>query len=104
MVAHTYTAGVLGIDGFIVTVEAEVGLGLPGITMLGQISGALVEARDRVRAALGHCGVELPARKTVVNLAPADVRKSSPGLDLAVASALLSAYLKPLPLPVAETE
>ena len=92
MLTRTYSAGILGVEGYLITVEADVDLGLPGLTLVGQISGALNEARARVRAALGHCGHSLPPRKQLVNLAPADRRKDSPGLDLAIACALLASH------------
>ncbi len=92
MLTRSYSAGIVGVEGHIVTVEAEVGLGLPGLTLVGQISGPLNEARQRVRAALGHCGHELPPRKQLVNLAPAELRKDSPGLDLAIAGGLLASH------------
>lgn len=92
MLTRTYSAGILGVEGYIITVEAEVGLGLPGFTLVGQVSGPLNEARQRVRAALSHCGHELPPRKQLVNLAPADQRKDSPGLDLAIACGLLASH------------
>ncbi|MFV8750513.1 YifB family Mg chelatase-like AAA ATPase [Nannocystaceae bacterium ST9] len=92
MLARTHSAGLLGIEGYVVTVEADVGLGLPCLTIVGQISGALDEARERVRAALGHCGHPVPPRKQIVNLAPAEQRKDSPGVDLAIACALLISH------------
>jgi len=49
------------------------------------------EARERVRAALVNCGFEFPLRRIVANLAPASLRKAGPGLDLAIAVALLTA-------------
>lgn len=75
-----------------VTVEADVGLGLPGLTIVGRASGALTEARERVRSAISHCGHKVHPRKQVVNLAPADERKDTPGIDLAVACALLASH------------
>ncbi len=92
MIARTHSAGLLGIEGYMVTVEADVGLGLPCLTVVGQVSGALDEARERVRTALGHCGHPIPPRKQIVNLAPADQRKDSPGVDLAIACALLASH------------
>lgn len=92
MLTRAYSASVLGVEGIVVTVEADVGLGLPGLTLVGRASGALMEARERVRSALGHCGHKLHPRKQVVNLAPADERKDSPGIDLAVACALLASH------------
>nr|WP_263429350.1 YifB family Mg chelatase-like AAA ATPase [Nannocystis pusilla] len=92
VLTRSYSASVLGVEGFVVTVEADVGLGLPGLTLVGRATGALMEARERVRSALGHCGHKLHPRKQVVNLAPADERKDSPGIDLAVACALLASH------------
>lgn len=92
MLARSYSTGLVGLEGHIVTVEADVGLGLPGLVIVGQASAAVHEGRERVRAALARCGHEIRSRKQVVNLAPADLRKDSPGLDLAVACALLAAH------------
>ena len=72
------------------TVEADARLGLPGLTVIGRAAGGLTEARERVSSALNHCGHEVRPRKQVVNLAPADRRKDSPGIDLAMACALLA--------------
>ncbi len=92
MMSRSLTAALQGVDGSLVTVEADVRLGLPGLTIVGRAAGAVAEARERVRSALSHCGHELRPRKQVVNLAPADVRKDSPGIDLAVAAALLASH------------
>jgi magnesium chelatase family protein len=92
VLTRTYAAGIAGVEGYVVTVEADVRLGLPGMTLVGQAKGAVMEARERVRSALAHCGHEIKPRKQVVNLAPADVRKDSPGVDLAVACALLASH------------
>lgn len=92
MLTRSYSAGILGVEGYVITVEADVGLGLPCLTLVGQVSGALHEARERVRAALSHCGQPIPPRKQIVNLAPAELRKDSPGCDLAIACALLAGH------------
>lgn len=92
MLTRTYAACIAGVEATVVTVEADVGLGLPGLTIVGRASGALTEARERVRSAIGHCGHKIHPRKQVVNLAPADERKDSPGIDLAVACALLASH------------
>lgn len=92
VLCRSVSAGLAGVEGFLVTVEADVSLGLPGLTVVGQASGAVSEARDRVRSALRRCGHEIKPRKQIVNLAPAGRRKDSPGHDLAVACALLGAH------------
>ncbi|HLT37992.1 MAG TPA: magnesium chelatase domain-containing protein, partial [Enhygromyxa sp.] len=92
MISRTYSAGILGVEGYVITVEADVGVGLPCLTIVGQLSGALDEARERVRTALNNCGQPIPPRKQIVNLAPVDFRKDSPGCDLAIACALLISH------------
>lgn len=92
MLSRSYSVGLEGVDGFSITVEADVRRGLPGLTVVGRASGAVGEARERVRSALAHCGHEVRPRKQVINLAPADRRKDSPGIDLAMACALLASH------------
>ncbi len=92
MLARSFSAGLDGVDGYLITVEADVRRGLPGLTVVGRASGAVGEARERVRNALAHCGHPVRPRKQVVNLAPADRRKDSPGIDLAMAVALLASH------------
>ncbi|MFV8750344.1 ATP-binding protein [Nannocystaceae bacterium ST9] len=87
-----YSAGVLGIDGYVITVESAVGPGLPGLRIVGQIDGPLHDAGMRVTAALGRCGVALPRCKQIVNLGPAEQRKDGTGVDLAIACALLVSH------------
>jgi magnesium chelatase family protein len=87
--AHTFTLD--GIAARPVRVEVDVHRGLPGFQIVGLPDAAVREARERVRAALSNCGFDFPLRRIVVNLAPASLRKAGPGMDLAIASALLSA-------------
>ena len=92
VLARAHSASVIGVEAHVVVCEADVGLGLPGLTVVGQASGAVTEARERVKSALRHCGHEVPARRQTVNLAPAELRKDTSGLDLAVACALLASH------------
>ena len=87
--ARTFTLD--GISARPVRVEVDVHRGLPNFTIVGLPDAAVREARERVRAALVNCGFEFPLRRIVVNLAPASLRKAGPGMDLAIAAALLSA-------------
>jgi magnesium chelatase family protein len=87
--ARTFTLD--GIAARPVRVEVDVHRGLPGFAIVGLPDAAVREARERVRAALVNCGFEFPLRRIVVNLAPASLRKAGPGMDLAIAAALLSA-------------
>lgn len=88
------TAQTFTLDGIVarpVRVEVDVHRGLPGFAIVGLPDAAVREARERVRAALVNCGFEFPLQRIVVNLAPASLRKAGPGMDLAIAVALLAA-------------
>ncbi len=88
------TARTFTLDGIVarpVRVEVDVHRGLPGFAIVGLPDAAVREARERVRAAMVNCGFEFPLQRIVVNLAPASLRKAGPGMDLAIASALLTA-------------
>lgn len=91
MLATAQTFTLDGISARPVRVEVDVHRGLPGFAIVGLPDAAVREARERVRAALVNCGFEFPLRRIVVNLAPASLRKAGPGMDLAIAAALLSA-------------
>ena len=67
----------LGIDAYLVTVEADVASGLPASYLVGLPQGAVKEARDRVHAALANSGKYLPPPKYMLNLAPADATNES---------------------------
>ena len=90
MLALAHSAAMLGIDGFVVRVEADSAPGTPGFAIIGLPDSALREARDRVRAAVINSGYQFPAGRVLVNLAPADIRKVGPGFDLPIALALLA--------------
>ena len=91
MYAKLYGATLHGIDGCIITVEVDISQGLPVFDIVGLPNQSVKEARERVRAAIKNSGYEFPMRRIVVNLAPATIRKSSAGLDLAIALGVLLA-------------
>ena len=91
MYAKLYGATLHGIDGCIITVEVDISQGLPVFDIVGLPNQSVKEARERVRAAIKNSGYEFPMRRIVVNLAPATIRKSSAGLDLAIALGVLIA-------------
>jgi magnesium chelatase family protein len=93
-VAVLATARTFTLDGIVarpVRVEVDVHRGLPAFAIVGLPDAAVREARERVRAAMVNCGFEFPLQRIVVNLAPASLRKAGPGMDLAIAAALLRA-------------
>jgi magnesium chelatase family protein len=100
MLARCTTAALQGLEAQPVTVEVDLGPGLPALTLVGLADAAVLEARERVRSALRHSGCRVPQGRVVVNLAPADLRKEGPGFDLPVALGLLlaSGQLEPASL------
>ena len=92
MFARTYGATTMGVDGLIINVEVDSAAGLPGFDLVGLPDTAVKEAKERVRTAIRNCGIALRQEKVTINLAPADIRKDSSGLDLPIAIGLLAAY------------
>lgn len=85
------TCTLVGAQAVPVTVEVDVGQGLPGFFIVGMPDTAVQEARYRVRCALRSCGYRIPEAHMVVNLAPGLLRKTGTGFDLPIAVALLCA-------------
>ena len=82
--------GLVGVEGHLVEVEADLSPGLPAVVLTGLPDAALHEARDRVRAAVVNSGQSWPNRRITVNLLPATVPKHGSAFDLAIACALLA--------------
>ena len=91
MQSQTFSSTLIGVEAHLIGVEVVISNGLPGLTLVGLPGATVTEAGARVRSALKQSGVCLPPRRTVVNLSPADLRKSGSGFDLALALGLLEA-------------
>lgn len=91
MLASVRSATLLGVDGQLVRVEVHVSAGLPAYNVVGLPDAAGRESRERVRAALLSSDLPFPLKRITVNFAPANVRKSGAGLELAVALGILLA-------------
>lgn len=89
--ARTLAVQLDGLDGQIVSVEADLANGLPGTTVIGMGDTAVQQARDRVKAAVVNSGEKWPERKITLALSPASLRKHGSGFDLAIAVAVLVA-------------
>jgi magnesium chelatase family protein len=89
--AKLYSAGIEGLGGYLVEVEADISRGLPGLNIVGLASKSVEEAKDRVRGALKNSGFKLPADRIIINLAPADTQKEGSCYDLAIAISILIA-------------
>ena len=86
-----YTRANQGVDAPLVTVETHLSNGLPSLSMVGLPETAVKESRERVRSAIINAGLEFPARRITINLAPADIPKSGGRYDLAIALSILAA-------------
>jgi magnesium chelatase family protein len=89
--ARAYAVALVGLEGHVVEVEADLALGVPGVTMVGLPDASLAEARDRVRAAVVNSGHAWPQRRITLGLSPASLPKRGSGFDLALAAAILAA-------------
>lgn len=89
--ARTCSVALVGVEGVVVEVQADLEPGIAAFTLVGLPDKSLTESRDRVRAAVVNSGASWPQKKLTVGLSPASVPKGGSGFDLAVASAVLGA-------------
>ncbi|GGU98522.1 YifB family Mg chelatase-like AAA ATPase [Streptomyces spectabilis] len=89
--ARTCSVALVGVEGVVVEVQADLEPGVAAFTLVGLPDKSLTESRDRVRAAVVNSGGEWPQKKLTVGLSPASVPKGGSGFDLAVACAVLGA-------------
>lgn len=88
---RTWAVTLHGVGGQIVEVEADVGRGLPGVSIVGLPDSAVLQARERIRAAVINSGLSWPVGKVVLSLSPAGLPKRGSGFDLALAMGTLTA-------------
>lgn len=91
MLAKVRSGAVFGVDAYPVEIEVHTGRGETETVIVGLPDAAVKESKDRVRTALINSGFSPPRGRTVVNLAPADVRKEGPSFDLPIALGMLMA-------------
>ncbi len=89
--AIVYSRAQLGIEAPLVTVETHLSNGLPGLAIVGLPETAVKESKDRVRSALINSHFDFPARRIIINLAPADLPKEGGRYDLPIALGILAA-------------
>ncbi|OXM65791.1 MULTISPECIES: YifB family Mg chelatase-like AAA ATPase [Amycolatopsis] len=87
---RAWSVALVGLDGRLVEVEADLGGGLPGVKMVGLPDAGLREAKDRVRSAIRNSGQHWPEDKVTLGLFPANLPKLGSGYDLAIAVAVLA--------------
>ncbi|MDE5564865.1 MAG: YifB family Mg chelatase-like AAA ATPase, partial [Oscillospiraceae bacterium] len=91
MFAVTHSIGLFGMNAFPVTIEAEVSRGHCQFDISGLPDTGIRESRDRVRSALGSMHISFPKGRVLINLAPADIKKTGSSYDLAICVSLLQA-------------
>lgn len=90
MIVKVNTGAVCGLEGKSVIVEADFSNGLPSFDVVGLPDATVREAKERVRAALKNSGFEFPAKRAVINLAPADLKKEGTQFDLPIAVSIMA--------------
>ena len=95
MISRVKTFTLDGIDAVMIDVECEISRGLPGYSVVGLAATSVKEGAVRIKSALNAVAQDLPLKKVIVNLAPADVRKPGCALDLPIAIAVLIANKTP---------
>ena len=91
MLSHVRSMGLLGIEGYEVSVECFITNGLPAFDVVGLPDAAVKESRERVRAAIKNCGFKFPVSRITLNLAPAGTKKSGTLYDLPILLGILAA-------------
>ena len=91
MISKVYSAVIRGIEAVPVTIETDIGRGLPGFVITGLADATVKEAAVRVRAAIMNSGFRYPNGRISINIAPAGIRKKGSALDLGIAVGILAA-------------
>ena len=89
MLSKIYSSGVIGIEGYEVTVECSAWDRLPKFDLVGLPDAAVKEAKNRVQSACENSGYVFPSLDIMINLAPADIKKEGTVFDLAIISAIM---------------
>lgn len=92
MLTRTYTATMIGLQAILIEVEVDSIRGKPNLIFIGLPDKTVDEAKERITTALLNCGIRIRAKRTIVNLAPADIRKTESSLELAIAIAIVKMY------------
>lgn len=91
MISEVKTLTFHGIDVVDVSVQTHISSGIPAFTLVGLADKTIAESKERVRAALNSIGISMPAKRVLINLAPADILKEGSHFDLAIACSILVA-------------
>lgn len=91
MLVKVFGSAVYGVDALTITIEVDTPGGKPGYVIVGLPDNAVIESIERIISALKNTGLEKPRARTVVNMAPADIKKAGAAYDLPIAMGWLAA-------------
>lgn len=89
MLSITKSLVLHGLKGVLVNVEVDISSGMPSWEIVGLPDISIKESKERVRTAIKNCNINLPSRKYIINLSPANIRKEGSFFDLAIAVGIL---------------
>lgn len=92
MLSRIYSATIFGLKPIKIEVEVDSMRGIPNLVLIGLPTKEVDESKERITAALINCGVKIKSKRTIVNLAPADLRKTGSNFELAIAIGMLKMY------------
>ena len=101
MLARIHSAALNGLAVNAIEVEIDSSRAVPSWDIVGLPDTSVKESKERVRTAMKNQGFDMPPRRTIINLAPASIKKEGPSFDLAIAIAMLAAT-EQVPLPILE--
>lgn len=90
MFYRALSCGTEGIEGYIVTVEADVTKGMNSFATVGLPDTTVKESRDRIKSAIINSNLRFPNKKIVINLSPSDMKKEGAHFDLPIALSILN--------------
>jgi magnesium chelatase family protein len=90
MLVKTFGSAVYGVEAINITIEVNVAEG-QGYFLVGLPDGAIKESQQRIDSAIKDNGYRMPRIKIVINMAPADIKKSGSAFDLPIAMGILGA-------------
>lgn len=91
MIVKTFGSAIYGVDAITITIEVNVSPQGNRFYMVGLPDSAVKESERRIESAISHLGYRMPRTRTVVNMAPAAIRKAGAAYDLPIAIGILGA-------------
>lgn len=90
-IGRAWSIALIGVEGKLIEIEADLGAGLPGMKLVGLPDAGLREAKDRVRSAVRNTGAPWPKHNLTLGLSPANLPKIGSAYDVAIAASVLAA-------------